>query len=147
MILINNSKAKVRIHKEDSNGNLLREDIVLKPGEESKTLTREQIASINSYIVFFRLTVKEGGKEQTFVDPKKQKPKEEKPPTIIPGQEIVEDPEEETVNAEFVSSFVKEDLEKKTAAELRALCRQNALLMSGTREILIKRLLQDNTDK
>jgi len=145
MILINNTKAKVRLHKEDSTDNLITEDIVLKPGEEKKGLTRGQINSINSYIVFFRLTVKEGDKEQTFEAPKPEKVKKEAP--IIPGQEIVEEEHKDETDTEgFVSSFTKEELDGKTAAELRSLCRQHGLLVSGTRELLIKRLLQGNVE-
>lgn len=144
MIIVNNTKGKIRIPKEE--GNLLQEDIYLARGESSKPLTREEINSINSHLVAFKLTVKEGKKEKTFTPSKSQKPKKEKAP-IIPGQEIVEEElREEPVTEGFVSSFTKEELDGKTAAELRSLCRQHALLVSGTREILIKRLLQGKAE-
>jgi len=145
MVLINNTKGKIRIRKEVSKGGLLQEDIALAPGEESKGLTREQINSINTYIGTFKLTVKEGDKEKTFESPKPRKPKKNVP--IIPGQEVVEEElREEPVVEGFVSSFAKEDLDGKTAAELRSLCRQHGLLVSGTRETLIKRLLQGDSE-
>lgn len=139
MIIVNNTKGKIRIPKEE--GNLLQEDIHLSRGEKSKPLTREQINSINAHLVAFKLTVKEGNKEVTFAASPSQEPKKEAP--IIPGQEIVEEEHrEESVTEGFVSSFTKEELDGKTAAELRSLCRQHGLLVSGTRELLIKRLLQ-----
>jgi len=147
MIIVNNTKGRIRIPKEEDN--LLQEDIFLKRGQESKPLTREQINSINPHLVAFKLTVKEGKKEKTFVAPKAEKPKKvETTPSIIPGQEIVEEElREEPVAEEFVSSFTKEDLDGKTAAELRSFCRQHNLLVSGNRDTLIKRLLQGATDK
>lgn len=142
MILVNNTKGKVRIKKDAVKGDLLQEDIILPKGGKSKPLTREQINAINPYIVAFKLTVKDGKKERTFVAPTLQETK--KKSTIIPGQEIVEDPEEEPEAAGFESSYTEADLEEKTVAELRSLCRQHTLLVSGNRETLLKRLLQGN---
>lgn len=96
--------------------------VILNP-TESQTMSREQAKEIRRQIDTFNLTVVDLGAEQT------EEQEQDLSDTLFPDE-----PESPL--------YFREDLEEKTAAELRDMCRQHKILVSGSREKLIQRLLK-----
>ena len=153
MKIVNNTKGKVRINREGI-------ELALFPGE-STSLNRIQLAKIRNLVDYFGLTIEEGKdvappfrrkapkrtiqQIETVVDEQK---KEEQPalvrrrvveePKVAEEPEVVEGQEKLSPKAEAM----KEEYESKTAAELRALCKEEGLGVAGNRTELINRLIE-----
>jgi hypothetical protein len=157
MKIANNTKGKITINREGIAFSLF-------PGE-STNLNRIQLSKIRNLVDYFNLTIEEGKdvapqfrrpapkrtiqQIETVVGDKK---KEEKP--IIKRRKVAE-PEVEEIELEEPKieepkvieltpemEAMKEEYEDKTAAELRALCKEAGLGVSGNRGVLINKLVE-----
>lgn len=134
MKLTNNTKTKVSITNQKE------VQVKLLPGADMP-ITRDQANAIMRYITAFNLTLEET-REEKAVKSRGGGPRKVSAP-IIPGQEILEK-EDRVPTEEHTGTHTLEELDDKTSAELREICRLSTppMLTHGSRPTLIQRLLQ-----
>jgi len=133
MKLINNTKSKVSINRHGLN-------VRMFPGEEC-SITRLQVQKLREVIDYFGLLVVDGKEPPPIIKPKSFE-------KVVSNMEVIDkfDPaeekfvEEKRVEEKIIENVEPSEFDDKTVAELRVICKEKGLSMSGNRVDLIEKL-------